>query len=357
MLVALIVGILIVNFFMNRMGMPGHRTGVPFPVFARVSFGVFGANIAALIRAAVGIAWYGIQTWLASVAVVVLVLAIFPGLKPWSEGSILGLSPLGWLAFATLWLLQFAVFWRGIEVIRRFIDFCGPAVYVVMVALAIWIVSKAGWHSLTLQLKDVHLSTGGIVYTMLMAIGLVVSYFSTLLLNFGDFARFAASPSVVRRGNFLGLPINFTAFSVVTVIVTAGTVSVFGQAITDPVQIVARIPNTFVLILGALGAVLGPLYGIMMADYYHTKQQRVVVDELFRVGEGRPYWYQNGVNLTAVKAFVPTAVVAILVALIPAVHDVAPFSWFIGAVLGAALYAWLAGRQSTAAPLVQKALP
>jgi hypothetical protein len=70
-LVALLAGICIVNYFMNRMGLPGHRLGVPYPVFARVSFGVFGANIPALIRAVIGIAWYGIQTWLASVAVVV----------------------------------------------------------------------------------------------------------------------------------------------------------------------------------------------------------------------------------------------------------------------------------------------
>ena len=77
------------------------------------------ANIPALIRAVIGIAWYGIQTWLASVAVVVLLIAIFPGLKPWTEGGVLGLSPLGWLAFALMWALQLAVFYRGIDLVTE----------------------------------------------------------------------------------------------------------------------------------------------------------------------------------------------------------------------------------------------
>ena len=75
---ALIVGITVVFFLMNLTGTVGQKTGVPFPVIARISFGVYGANLAALIRAIIAIAWYGIQTWLASQAVVVLVVAAWP---------------------------------------------------------------------------------------------------------------------------------------------------------------------------------------------------------------------------------------------------------------------------------------
>ena len=69
--VALVLGITVVFFLMNLTGFAGQATGVPYPVIARISFGVFGANLAALIRAVIAIAWYGIQTWLASQAVVV----------------------------------------------------------------------------------------------------------------------------------------------------------------------------------------------------------------------------------------------------------------------------------------------
>src|ERR1700752_4496786 len=68
--VALLAGILIVYFLMLLSGRAGQQLGVPYPVLARVSFGVFGANLPALIRAVIAIAWYGIQTWLASRSVV-----------------------------------------------------------------------------------------------------------------------------------------------------------------------------------------------------------------------------------------------------------------------------------------------
>ena len=67
---------------------PAH--GVPFPVVSRISFGVWGANIPALIRAVIAIMWYGIQTYLASVAVNVMLLAAWPGLESWTHGSFLG---------------------------------------------------------------------------------------------------------------------------------------------------------------------------------------------------------------------------------------------------------------------------
>ena len=64
---------------------------------------------------------------------------------------------------------------------------------------------------------------------------LIVAYFAALLLNFGNFSRFAKNERAIKLGNFLGLPVNFIVFAIITVIVTAGTVKVFGEAIMDPV--------------------------------------------------------------------------------------------------------------------------
>ena len=49
--------------------------------------------------------------------------------------------------------------------------------------------------------------------------------------------------------------------------------------------------------------------------------------------------------MTAVKAFVPSSLVAIILALVPGLEGLAPFSWFVGAGLGAAIYHWLAKDQ------------
>jgi NCS1 family nucleobase:cation symporter-1 len=95
---ALVIGIVVVFALMNLSGFAGQRLGVPYPVLARVSFGVFGANLPALIRAIIAIAWYGIQTWLASRAVIVIALQIWPSLERYTGNNFLGESTLGWVA-------------------------------------------------------------------------------------------------------------------------------------------------------------------------------------------------------------------------------------------------------------------
>src|SRR5215204_3308926 len=405
---ALIVGITVVYFLMNLTGIAGQRHGIPYPVLARLSFGLFGANIPALIRAIIAIFWYGIQTWLASVAVVILLLRIFPGLEGLTESKFLGLSYLGWICFLALWVAQLFVLHRGMETVRRFVDWAGPAIYVAMFALAVWIVIESGGH-IDFKLGSKDLSAGGAFLAFITAASLVVAYFSTLMLNFCDFSRFSPSERMVKWGNFWGLPVNFTAFSLVTVVVTAGSVAVYGEAVTDPVQLVAKIPNTLVLIIGALtfaiatvginivanfvspaydlsnaipkyidfkrgglisallallvtpwniynspvainyflgglGAFLGPLFGIIFVDYYLVKRGRIDVDALYREGPSSPYWYQRGVNRKAVLVFAVSAVVAAVVALFPVFKTLSPFSWFVGAGLSAVLYYVVARR-------------
>lgn len=410
-LLSMLAGILIVNQLLNGVGAMGQRTGVPYPVLARLSFGVFGANIPALIRAAVGIVWYGVQTWLASLSLVILVEAIWPGAAAAMPGQWLGLSTLGWACFMAMWLLQLLLFWRGMEWVRRFIDFCGPAVYLVMFALAAWMLSQAGWSALTLNLSDRVLTPTQTVYEMLGVVALVVAYFAALLLNFADFSRFGVSEQVVRRGNFWGLPFNFMLFALVTVIVTASTLVVFGEAILDPIEVVHRIENKPVLIIGSLtfvvatiginivanfvsaaydianvapkhisfargglitallsiavlpwqlyhnpvvinlfvgglGACLGPLFGIIIVDYYWTRQRQVVLADLYSERPDGQYWYQGGVNRSAVWAFLPSAMIACLLVLSPWFKHLEAYGWLVGTVLAGGIYALIMPRQA-----------
>ncbi|HEX8868369.1 MAG TPA: cytosine permease, partial [Lentzea sp.] len=153
-LLALLVGIGIVNVFCNLVAKPSQVTGVPYPVICRASFGVLGANVPAIIRGLIAVAWYGIQTYLASAALNVVLLKLFPSLMPYADVQqygFLGLPLLGWGSFALLWLVQAAVFWTGMETIRRFIDFCGPAVYVVMFLLTGYLIYRAGWGAIDLS--------------------------------------------------------------------------------------------------------------------------------------------------------------------------------------------------------------
>lgn len=418
-LVALLVGIGIVNVFCNLVARPSQAAGVPYPVICRVAFGVLGANIPAIVRGLIAVAWYGIQTYLASAALNVVLLKLFPTLAPYADVhnyGLLGLSALGWCSFALLWMLQAAVFWTGMETIRKFIDFCGPAVYVVMFLLAGYLIHRAGWSAIDLNLGEVRYTGWSSVPVMLGAIALVVSYFCGPMLNFGDFSRYGRSFAAVRKGNFLGLPVNFLVFSILVVVTTSLTLPIFGELITDPVATVARIDNTFAIALGALtfsiatvginivanfispafdfsnanprriswraggmiaavgsvlitpwnlynspsvihytletlGAFIGPLFGVLIADYYLVRRRRVVTDDLFTMSPDGRYWYRRGYHPAAIVA---TAVAAAF-ALVPVLWTHGPgmavavqYTWFIGMAVGLVVYAAIGRRTAVA---------
>ena len=424
--VSLIVGICIVQFFCNLVAKPSQVAGVPYPVICRASFGVLGANIPAIIRGLIAVAWYGVQTFLAATALNIVFIKLWPGLGPYADVDLygfLGLSALGYLSFAILSVAQAAVFWRGMDSIRKFIDFCGPAVYVVMFVLCGYMLYKSDFN-VSLNLSDVELSGWQTVGVMLGAIALVVSYFSGPMLNFGDFARYSKSYQSVKRGNFWGLPINFVMFSLLVVLTASATLPVFGKVLTDPVQTVQAIDTytaillgglTFVIAtvginivanfispafdfsnvnpqkiswrtggmiaavgsilltpwnwysdpeaifwtLGVLGALIGPLFGILIADYYVIRKQKVVVDDLFTLDQDGGYYYERGYNPAAVYAVVIAGALSIASVVIPKLGGVVTwlpdYSWFVGCGLGFGLYYMLALRMNVAGSADAKA--
>ncbi len=253
-LAALLIGIVIVQFFCNLVAKPSQVTGVPYPVICRASFGVLGANIPAIIRGLIASPGTASRpTWPPAPSCAgAAFLPLARRLRRRAQHGFAGLSTLGWVSFMVMWVLQALVFWHGMEAIRRFIDWAGPGVYVVMAILCGWLVWKAGWKNIDLNLGGVRFQGWDAVPVMLSAIALVVSYFSGPMLNFGDFSRYGKSFDAVKKGNFWGLPVNFVFFSLLTVITTAATLPVFGELITDPVHTVGRIDSTTAVVLGAL---------------------------------------------------------------------------------------------------------
>ncbi|MEI7074384.1 NCS1 family nucleobase:cation symporter-1 [Pectobacterium versatile] len=413
-LLCLLVGICIVQVCANLVAKPSQMSGVPYAVICRQAFGVFGANIPAVIRGLIAFAWYGIQTYLAAHALMLVLLKFYPPLAPLTQSHWLGLSALGWICFGIMWFLQALVFWHGMNAIKRFIDFAGPAVYVVMTALAIWIVYQTGWENISFTLTSKTLTTSEQLWQMLTATALVVSYFSGPLLNFGDFSRYGKSMQEIRRGNRWGLPFNFLLFSIITVVIVSGTQSLFGRMITDPIETVSHIDSGFAVALGVLtmiiatiginivanfvssafdfsncspqrisfrtggmiaavgsvlltpwnlfnspelihytldvlGAFIGPLFGILLMDFYVIKGGKIYVDDLFDATPKGKYWYRNGFNPNAIMALIPAVTIGLIITFTPQWRDAANFSWFIGAFLAAGCYRYLARHECVGA--------
>src|SRR5947208_12489718 len=147
-IIAIGLGSLVIFFLMNLVGNAGVRTGVPYPVLARASFGIWGANVPALVRAVVACFWYGAQTAAASGAIVAL-LTRSDGIMAFHKSThFLGHSGLEVICFGSIWALQLLIIQRGMETVRIFQDFAGPEEWVMMLIHAVGICIKSGSFSL-----------------------------------------------------------------------------------------------------------------------------------------------------------------------------------------------------------------
>jgi nucleobase:cation symporter-1, NCS1 family len=414
---AVFLAILLAGFFImwlvNLSGKPSVKLGIPYPVFARASMGVYGANFPAMVRGIVAMFWYGAQTYFASTAVALLLKALSG-----SDGGtdvFLGMNGIDWISFIFVAGFQVYLFWQGIDLIRKFLNFAGPAVYAVMILLMLIIWGKAGGNLLSEVgniFSGVGSYSGGTFAAFLAIFGTMVAYFAAVVINFGDFSRFVKNEKEMKKGNLWGLPGNIFLFSFIALMVTAGTVSVFGETITNPTDMVARvgslgltviaafaffaatiginmvanfIPPAYDLanlmpskinfrtgglitsivgfIIGALwvsfiskvgmfpfvntlGAILAPVYGIMIVDYYVIKKERIDINQLFSSKKGGKYYYNDGWNQKAFVAWGIAGVFSILTVWHPSLSGLGGYAWIIGAALGTILHLMLSGKKN-----------
>jgi NCS1 family nucleobase:cation symporter-1 len=237
----------------------GTKYGVSFPVLCRASFGVRGANVPAILRALVACGWFGIQTWIGGLALNTLLAAAWP---TWADlpGNIA-------IAFAIFWLVQVAIIIRGLEGIKILESWSAPLLLGGGVLLLGWAINAGGGLGRILA-ESSRLQTTQVPFWTLFPAALTanVGYWATLSLNIPDFTRYARSQRSQALGQALGLPATMTLFAFIGVAVTSATIVVFGEAIWDPVALIARIGNPPVIIFGALIVLIAQLTTNMAAN-------------------------------------------------------------------------------------------
>lgn len=405
------LGSLVIYLLMQMVGIAGVRTGVPFPVLARASFGTRGANVPALVRAVVACFWYGAQTSAAAGAIVALLLRN-PALLEFHQSShLLGHSTLEVLCYLLVWGAQLLIIQNGMETVRRFQDWAGPAVWVMMLLLAVWLVAKAGRISFGAEIpREVLLEatreagvpgTPGSLVTLSAVAATWITYFAALYLNFCDFSRYARDETALRRGNAWGLPVNLLAFCLVAGVTTTAAWHVYGEVLLHPDQISARFDSLFLAILAAatfavatlginvvanfvsaafdfsnvmprvisfrrggmiaalvalvlypwspwqtnathfvnfIGSTMGPIFGIMMVDYYLIRRGVVDVEALYH--EHGEFRFRDGWHR---RAFVALVVGMIFSSILPSFTTLLPgwwgtYGWFFGVAIGGGSY-------------------
>src|SRR5260221_6539360 len=184
---------------------PGARYGIPFPVLARASFGVLGANVAAVLRAMVACGWFGIQSWIGGEAINILLKTIWPA---W------GNNPYGaFICFIVFWAINLLVILKGIEYIRFLQGVSAPILLGVGLLLLGWAWKNAGGFGPMLAAPSKFRSTGELLKFLIPALNGTVGFWSTVSLNIPDFTRFAKDERGQAVGQAVALPLTMTLYS------------------------------------------------------------------------------------------------------------------------------------------------
>ncbi len=377
-------------------GHAGAKYGIPFPVFARASFGVRGANIPAVLRAIVACGWFGIQTWIGGYALYLMLKVWIPSIEllPQIFPSSFGLQTGPAITFILFWLLNMFVVYLGVESIKKLLVFKAFFLPIAALALLFWAISAGhGLGPILSQPSKFHTTDAFWAYFFPALTGMV-GFWATLSLNIPDFTRYAKTQRAQIMGQAIALPASMTLFSFIGVVVTSATLIIYGETIWDPLVLAGKFDSKLLVsiamisvtlstlatniaanivspandfanlspskinfktggyITGVIGllifpwkliadptgyiftwliaysSLLGPIGGIMIADYYFIRKQNLNVKELYQLkGE---YTFKNGFN--------KFAIIALILGIVP---NIPGFLTTIGAIDKDAVWHWI----------------
>jgi NCS1 family nucleobase:cation symporter-1 len=242
-------------------GHAGAKYGIPFPVFARASFGTMGANIPAMLRAIVACGWFGIQTWIGGFAIYQMMRLWIPSIEtlPQIFPDSFGLQTGPAICFFVFWLLNMYVVYLGVDSIRKLLVF--KAIFLPLAALALLAWALVAAHGLgpILATPSKFATTTDFFHFFFPALTGMVGFWATLSLNIPDFTRYATSQKAQINGQMYGLPTSMTMFAFVGVVVTSATTIVFGTTIWDPVVLAGKFDSKLLVSVAMIAVAISTL--------------------------------------------------------------------------------------------------
>ena len=407
-LLAVLLGNLIVWLPLVINDHPGTKYVIPFPVYARASFGTRGAHIPAVLRAVVACGWFGIQTWVGGLAIHAVLGTLWPAWNGLGGGAgFMGHTLPEYTAFLLFWFVNLYFVWKGTDGIKWLETLAAPLLIAAGLALLWWAAGAVGGFGALFRQADRLSPAGasGAGTLFLPWVTAMVGYWATLSLNISDFTRYARSQRDQTVGQALGLLTTMPLFAFIGIAVTSATVIVYGEAVWNPVELVARLTreqgsawlgvvSMVVIAVATLttniaanivspaftlanlaprritfrtGGVIAAVTGLLifpwkLLDLYQGwlltysgllgAVGGVILADYLLVRHGRldvrglydehgPYRYANGVNPRAVAALAAGVLVALAGLAVPSVRFLFDGAWFSATLVSFATYALL----------------
>ncbi|GBQ37586.1 NCS1 family nucleobase:cation symporter-1 [Gluconacetobacter azotocaptans] len=404
-IVAVAYAVLFVAMWFNARA--GTKYGVPFCVLIRSAFGPYGAQIPVVLRGFCAVFWFSVQAYAAAQAVDA-VMSTLSGAWAGMTTSFLGMQARTWLAMAIVWALHAWIVSHGVHRIRNFELVAGPLVIFVgllatmwglhvghglgplfaqpsrLHGMAFWSTFAMGvtgmiglWATFAVNIPDLSRFVKSERDQVIgQAIGLPVT-----ALVFTPMGIITTSATIILFGHPIWNPVDLllalnypvvTVLGGATLVLATLSVNVVANIMPASYDLVNLMPRRLdfhraarlVLVLGVffmpwlwfnqaesiyrvldlIGGMLGPVTGIMLADFYIVRKQTLDVGALYRL-DGR-YAGRKGWNPPALVAFAAGGGVASIGHIVPGLEELNAVSWFIGVAIGGGVYLALSRRQS-----------
>ncbi len=390
----ILLGNLIVLVPMLLNAHAGTKYGIPFPVFVRASFGVRGANIPAVLRALVACGWFGIQTWIGGQAIYAMLAILWPAAR--QSHSVLWICFFAFWAlnmFVIIRGIETIKFLEGIAApfmlavgllllwwITSLAGGLGPVLsapskfHTTAEFMRFFIPSLTGmvgfWATVALNIPDFTRYARSQRSQMLgQALGLPAAM---TLYSFIGVAVTSASvvifheaiwDPVILLGRF-NRPV-VALIALVALLVATLNTNVAANVVSpsndfsnlNPRRISFRTGGLITGVVGVLlmpwkllgsfssyifgwlvgySGLLGPIAGIMIADYFILRRCELDLNALYRA-EG-PYTYSGGINWRAMWALAAGIVVALTGLVVPPLRPLYDYAWFVGFFVAGTVY-------------------
>ena len=380
-----LIGSFFVYLFVNLIGKPSQRHGIPFPVFLRISMGINGARYVSLFRGLVGIFMFGVQTYFLSKSFSYLIRIGFHLFDNTILDQdiflifFLGLNIIDWTSIIIAIVLQIILFSLGMNFNKKIINFSAVAVYTGMLLFFFSVLLsdvKFTYETFINSLNYTNVTNKDNLIPLVTVAGTIFAYFSIVILSFGDFSRYVKNENELKKGN-LSLILNLIIFSFFALFIVVGVDGFLKQnsdnlsrILTNPTDIIGSLNNllttnlalifiiiaslstnlianfipsqytlinlmpstlslksssfiisilgfiigifwlTFLSQVGVLsfidtfGAFFGPLFGIIVADYYLIQKENLSNKDLYSDSKDSSYYYSGGWHLKGIYSLV-----------------------------------------------------
>ncbi|MGF1726896.1 allantoin transporter [Photobacterium nomapromontoriensis] len=324
------------------------------------------------------------------------------------DANILGLSVPSMLAFLFFWAINMVIAFYGGDVLNKFTAILNPLIWVVFGGLAIWAVYHAGLSNIFSYVPEQVQKEGSGFFKFFIIINSLVAVWACPAVGNCDFTQYAKSTDAQAKGQTLGFFVAYTLFAITSVMILAGASIHYGVDTWNVLDIVSKFDGWFVpvfagivilmttistnataniipagyqvvalfpkltyrqgvmiagvisviicpwklmesqdslfMFLNIIGAMLGPVLGVMLAHYFVIMKGNIDLETLY-TKPGQYNYFKNGYNSLAFAVTLIAGIAAIIGEFIPALKPLSQVSWFTGVLTAFFLYAFLTKRQ------------